>query len=295
MSVVVLLLAAGCASPPSGPGGEQMGKVVRLDPRLDDLIPVDAKIEKLAGGFAWCEGPVWLPEEGAVVFSDIPNNRVMRWKEGEGLGVHLRPSGYTGETSRGGETGSNALLLDPGGNLVLCQHGDRRISRLKKDWSFEPLVTHYGRKRLNSPNDATFHSSGDLYFTDPPYGLELRMADPAKELLFQGVYRLPKGSTEPVLLTKDITRPNGIGLSPDEKKLYVACSDPDRAIWMVYDVQPDGSIANGKVFFDATPWFKEGRPGLPDGLKVDRAGNICSASITFPAADIYTSPLCPSG
>ena len=265
-----LLFSAGCA----GTASDQIGEVIRLDPRLDDLIPAGAKIEKLAGGFAWSEGPAWLPKEEALVFSDIPNNRVMRWKDGEGLGVYLRPAGYTGTRARGGETGSNALLLDSNGNLVLCQHGDRRVSRLKKDWSFEPLVTHYRGKRLNSPNDAVFHSNGDLYFTDPPYGLERGMADPAKELDFQGVYRLPKGTTEPVLLTKGITRPNGIGFSPDEKKLYVACSDPDRAIWMVYDVQADGSITNGEVFFDATTWFKEGRPGLPDGLKVDRAGNI---------------------
>ena len=255
-------------------GTPGMGKIIRLDPRFDKIVPKGAAIEKLAGGFAWSEGPVWLPKEGAVLFSDIPNNRVMRWKDGEGLSIYLRPAGYTGTAARGGETGSNGLLLDPDGNLILCQHGDRRVSRLRKNWSFEPLATHYDGKRLNSPNDAIYHSNGDLYFTDPPYGLEKRMDDPAKELSFQGVYRLPKGAKAPVLLTKDVTRPNGIGFSPDEKKLYVASSDPDKAIWMVYDVQDDGSIANGKVFFDSTAWFKEGRPGLPDGLKVDKQGNI---------------------
>jgi gluconolactonase len=285
LSTALLLCASGCettnfsfGTPASVRGGKDkvpgMGKIIRLDPRFDEIVPRGAVIEKLAGGFAWSEGPVWLSKEKAVLFSDIPNNRIMRWKDGEGLSVYLRPAGYTGTTARGGETGSNGLLLDPDGNLVLCQHGDRRVSRLRKNWSFEPLATHYDGKRLNSPNDAVFHSNGDLYFTDPPYGLEKRMDDPAKELAFQGVYRLPKGTNTPVLLTKDVTRPNGIGFSPDEKKLYVASSDPDKAIWMVYDVQDDGSIANGKVFFDSTAWFKEGRPGLPDGLKVDKQGNI---------------------
>ena len=287
LSAIILLLSAGCAevefrigTPSHLRGGKEpvknagMGKIIRLDPRFDDLVPKGATIEKLASGFAWSEGPVWLPNEKAVLFSDIPNNRVMRWKDGEGLSIYLRPAGYTGKKARGGETGSNGLLLDPAGNLVLCQHGDRRVSRLRKDWSFEPLATHYGGKRLNSPNDAIFHSNGDLYFTDPPYGLEKRMDDPAKELDFQGVYRLPKGASDPILLTKDVTRPNGIGFSPDEKKLYVASSDTEKAIWMVYDVQADGSIANGKIFFDSTAWFKEGRPGLPDGLKVDQKGNI---------------------
>ncbi|MEE3054519.1 MAG: SMP-30/gluconolactonase/LRE family protein, partial [Planctomycetota bacterium] len=210
LSAIILLLITGCAevefrigSPRNVRGGKaaaenaSMGKIIRLDPRFDELVPKGAVIEKLAGGFAWSEGPVWLPNEKAVLFSDIPNNRVMRWKDGEGLSIYLRPAGYTGKKARGGETGSNGLLLDPAGNLVLCQHGDRRVARLRKDWSFEPLATHYGGKRLNSPNDAIFHSNGDLYFTDPPYGLEKRMDDPAKELDFQGVYRLPKGASDP--------------------------------------------------------------------------------------------------
>ena len=252
---------------------ENMGKISRLDPLIDKLIPKNAAIEKLADGFRWSEGPVWLPKEKAVIFSDIPNNRIMRWKEGEGLSVYLRPAGYTGAKIRGGETGSNGLLLDSDGKLILCQHGDRRISRLTSDWSFEPLVTHYKGRKLNSPNDAVFHSNGDLYFTDPPYGLAKRMKDPDKELDFQGVYRLPKGKSEPVLLTKEMSRPNGIAFSPDEKKLYIANSGTP-PVWMVYDLQKDGSIANGKVFFDATELRKQGKRGGQDGLKVDVNGNL---------------------
>jgi gluconolactonase len=259
----------------------------RVDPRFDELVPKDAVVELLAEGFAWSEGPVWLPDAECVVFSDIPNNRVMQWKDGEGLSIYLRPSGYTGTKPRGGEMGCNGLLLDPGGKLVLCQHGDRRVARLKDDWSFETIAGHFEGKRFNSPNDATYRKNGDLYFTDPPYGLEGNVNDPAKEIDFQGVYRLPKGAKEPILLTKEMTRPNGIAFSPDEKKLYVANSDPDKALWMVFDVQEDGSIANGKVLFDATSWVKAGRPGLPDGLKVDTSGNLWA---TGPGGVIVLAP-----
>ena len=265
---------------------EKMGKITKLDDRFDKLVPKDAFIEKLATGFKWSEGPLWLPKEKAVIFSDIPNNRVMRWKDGEGLSVYLRPAGYTGQKVRGGETGSNGLLLDANGNLVLCQHGDRRIARLTKDWSYETIVSHYKGKRLNSPNDAVFHSNGDLYFTDPPYGLAKRMNDPSKELDFQGVFRLPKGAKEPILLTKEMSRPNGIALSPDEKKLYVANSG-NPPVWMVYDVQKDGSIANGKVFFDATELRKQGKRGGQDGLKVDKKGNLFA---TGPGGVLVFSP-----
>jgi len=246
----------------------------RLDPRFDELVPLDAAIELLAEGFAWTEGPVWVPDERCVLFSDIPNNLVLRWRDSEGLSIYLRPAGYTGSSPRGGESGSNGLVLDPDGRLVLCQHGDRRVARLEDGWSYSTIAASYGGKRLNSPNDAVYRANGDLYFTDPPYGLAGNVDDPAKELDFQGVYRLAKGATEPLLLTKDLSRPNGIAFSPDERTLYVANSDPARAIWMAYDVLADGSIANGRVVFDATALVAAGRPGLPDGLKVDARGNL---------------------
>ncbi len=258
--------------------GPSFRRIERMDPRLDKLIPKNAEVEVLAEGFIWTEGALWLPSEKCVIFSDIPNNRIMKWKEGQGASLYLKPAGYTADLPRGGETGSNGLILDPQGRLVLCQHGDRRMARMDAPLNapaprFVTLADRYDGKRLNSPNDAVYHSNGTLYFTDPPYGLEKRMEDPAKQLDFQGVYRLtPNGELS--LLTKEITRPNGIAFSPDEKKLYIASSDPDKAIYMVYDVKGDGTLANGKVFFDATKWYKDGQLGLPDGIKCDVQGNL---------------------
>lgn len=265
---------AACAWP--APGAEQrarptIGTIERRDPRFDKLIPPGATLEKLAEGFKWSEGPVWVPDGEFLLFSDIPRNSVMKWKQGEGVSLFLKPSGYTGAEPRGGESGSNGLLLDSAGRLVLCQHGDRRIARLERDGRFTTLADRYRGKRFNSPNDAVFKSNGDLYFTDPPYGLAKGVQP---ELDFCGVYRLSKGG-KLTLLTKRMTRPNGIAFSPDEKTLYVAQSDPNRALWMAFDVNQRGTIAGGRVFFDATDSVgKENLPGLPDGMKVDRAGNL---------------------
>jgi gluconolactonase len=249
-----------------------LGTIERLDPRFDELVAPDAVIEKLAEGFEWSEGPVWVPRDGHLLFSDIPNNAVMKWQAGEGISVFLKPAGYTGQAPRGGEPGSNGLALDPQGRLVLCQHGDRQVARLEKDGSFTVLVDRYQGKRLNSPNDLVFKSNGDLYFTDPPYGLVGEEQKRLGELGFCGVYRVG-GDGKLTLLTDQMTRPNGIAFSPDEKTLYVANSDPQRAVWMAYDVTPQGLIENGRVFFDATPWVNSMK-GLPDGMKVDRAGNL---------------------
>jgi gluconolactonase len=249
------------------------GKIERLDPRFDKLIPPDAKLEKLAEGFDWSEGPVWMKTGGYLLFSDIPPNKVMKWKEGEGISLFMKPAGFTGVGVEGPELGSNGLLADPEGRLVLCEHGDRRMAVLTKEGGKMTLVDRYEGKRLNSPNDACYKSNGDLYFTDPPYGLPKGWEDSRRELGFCGVYRLSKDG-KITLLTKELTRPNGIAFSHDEKKLYVAVSDPDRAVWMAFDVNPDGTLGDGKVFYDATPWVKEGRKGLPDGLKVDKDGNL---------------------
>ncbi len=251
---------------------ESMGELVSLDPRFDELVPKTEKIENLASGFAWSEGPVWIADGEYVLFSDIPNNRVMKWSDADGLSVFLKPAGYTGEKRRGGEPGSNGLLVDGEGRLVLCEHGDRRVGRINKDGEHVTLADRYNGKRFNSPNDGAYHSSGALYFTDPPYGLEGNVNDPAKEIDYQGIYRLDPDGTV-TLLTDEMSRPNGIAFSPDEKTLYVANSDGEKAIWMAYDVQDDGSIANGRVFYDVTD--KMGKlPGAPDGLKVDVNGNL---------------------
>lgn len=248
------------------------GQIERVDPRFDRLIPPDAKLEKLAEGFEWSEGPVWVDDGGYLLFSDIPNNSVMKWKEGEGVSLFLKPAGYTGSSPREGESGSNGLLLDSSGRLVLCQHGDRQVARLEKDGRFTVLADRYRGKRFCSPNDAVFKSNGDLYFTDPPYGLPKEEKATLGQLGFCGVYRLGTDNRL-TLLTDQMTRPNGIGFSPDEKTLYVAQSDPAEAIWKAFDVKADGTITGGRLFFDATAWVKKYK-GLPDGMTIDREGNL---------------------
>src|SRR5579864_1933105 len=225
-----------------------IGTIERQDPRFDTLIPRGAAMEKLADGFTWSEGPVWIARGKYLLFSDVPENTVFKWQEGAGIGVFLKPSGYTGDAPRGGEPGSNGLVLDPSGRLVLCQHGDRRVARLD-DHHFTTLADRYQGKRLNSPNDGVFKSNGDLYFTDPPYGLPKLNDDPAKELDFSGVFRLSSNG-ELTLLTKEMTFPNGIAFAPDEKTLYVANSDPKKAIWMAFEVKDDGKLGHGRVFAD---------------------------------------------
>jgi gluconolactonase len=249
------------------------GKIISKDPRFDKLVPPGAKIQKLATGFKWTEGPVWIKDGGYLLFSDIPNNTINKWKEGDGISEYLKPSGYTGIKPRGGEPGSNGLLLDPKGRLILCEHGDRRVTRLEKNGKKTVLADKYMGKRLNSPNDAVFHSNGDLYFTDPPYGLEKVWDDPARELDFCGIYRVSTDG-KLTLLSKEMSRPNGIAFSLDEKTLYVANSDPEKAVWMAFPVKKDGTLGKGKVFFDAGEWVKEKKKGLPDGMKIDEHGNL---------------------
>ncbi len=216
-----------------------------------------------------------LKTQNKLVFSDIPNNSIFEWSEKEGTKLHLKPAGYTGAKLRAGETGSNGLLLNSKDDLILCQHGDRRIAKMNAeianpDANFITLANNYKGKKLNSPNDAVLNKNGDLYFTDPQYGLEFRMEDPSKELDFQGVYKLDK-SGNITLLTKELSRPNGIAFSRDESKLYVANSDPEKAIWMVYDVDENRLLENGKIFYDVTDKTKTLK-GLPDGMKVHPNG-----------------------
>lgn len=253
------------------------GKIIALSPGLNDILDTSAVIEIIAEGYEWAEGPLWLEQEQMLIWSDVPKNTIYSWKEGEGASVYLRPSGYTSDVGRGGESGSNGLLLNPAGRLALCQHGDRRMAMMDAPLnapraSFITIAAQYEGKRFNSPNDAAHDGDGHLYFTDPPYGLEKQMDDPAKEIPFQGVYRVsPEG--EVFLLTDELSRPNGIAFSPDYAKCYVANSDPERAIWMVYEVDEQKNFTNGKVFFDATSMVGSG-PGLPDGLKVNKEGIV---------------------
>lgn len=265
-----------------------LGKIERLDPAFDKLVDPNAVIELLAEKkFEWAEGPVWDFTARRLLFSDIPRNMIWEWSPAGGLKKYLQPSGYTGaEPFTGREPGSNGLaFIKNGADLVMCQHGDRRIAK-RVAGEFITLADKYQGKRLNSPNDLVFKGNGDLYFTDPPYGLPKGADDPGKELDFQGVYRL-SASGELTLLTRELSRPNGIAFSPDERTLYVANSDPRRAIVMAYPVKDDGTIGAGKIFFDATQAVQEKKPGLPDGLKVSRDGTVWA---TGPGGVLVYSP-----
>lgn len=273
---LLLALMFGQCQPPRDT--KTVGSVEKFDQALDGIIATDAKIEVVGQGFEWSEGPVWIAQENKLLFSDVPKNTIYQWTASGGVEVYLTPSGYTGTTpSASNEPGSNGLTLDPNGNLVLCQHGDRRVARMNSSIDqpkpiFVTLADQFGGKRLNSPNDVVFASDGSFYFTDPPYGLPKQAEDSTKEIPFQGVYHVTT-SGEVKLITDSLTRPNGIALSPDGKQLIVANSDPERARWYVYDlIQPD-SAASGRILYDATKDAQELK-GLPDGLRVDSKGNI---------------------
>jgi gluconolactonase len=251
------------------PAGE--GAILRLDPAFDALVPATAKIEKLATGFKFTEGPLWFKETGNLWFSDVQGNRVHELAPADGaVNEILYPGGYDGEDApEGAFIGPNGMTFDKDGNVLIAQHGNRRIARRNKSRVLTTLVDRFEGKRLNSPNDLVYKSDGALYFTDPPYGLAKQDEDPKKELNFNGIFRFQGGKL--VVLHKGMTRPNGIAFSPDERWLYVANSDAARKIWMKFPVQEDGMLGPGRVFADVTA---EQSDGLPDGLKVDRNGNV---------------------
>jgi Gluconolactonase len=254
---------------------ETTRRVEILDPEASQFFDSATSIDIVDSGFAWTEGPLYIKDGDYFLFSDIPRNRIFKWKEGDSAQLYLEPSGFMGDIQGMREPGSNALLLDANGNLVLCQHGERRLARMKAPLSnpkpeWEVLADRYQGKRFNSPNDAVYHPNGDLYFTDPPYGL-----DGKKELDFQGVYRLkPNGQVD--LVTKELNRPNGIGLSPDGKILYVASSDAKNMIWMKYELDEKGLAKNGQVFYEVHAY--EGKHvGAPDGFKIHSKGYMFSS------------------
>jgi len=267
---------------PSSPFTYQnIGHIQRLAPELNDIIPPNAKIEVLGKGMTWSEGPLWLSTEQMLLCSDVKENRIYKWTEKEGLVPFLEPSGFTGTETDSREKGSNGLTLNPKGNLVMCHHGDRRVAQFIGDLKdpkplFETLVDRYEGKRLNSPNDLVYDSKGNLYFTDPPFGLsEAMMDDPKKELPFQGIYKYtPTGELS--LLSKEMSRPNGLAFSPDETVLYVSNSDPEQAIWMAFPVKENQTLGTGTIFHDATSLIDK-EVGFPDGMKVDKNGNIFTA------------------
>jgi gluconolactonase len=250
--------------------------VIRKDPAIDEIVPVDAKIEKLAGGFLFTEGPIWVPRtdesDGYLLFSDPNNNVIYRWSPDGQLSIFMTKSGYRGfDIAEYGQPGSNGLTLDGQGRLTINQHGNRRIVRMEKNGQLAVLADHYEGKRLNSPNDLVYKSDGSLYFTDPPFGLPKFYEDPRKELPYSGVYRVAADSNQVQLLTTDLKGPNGLVFSPDEKYFYVDNWDLQRKVIMRYEVKPDGKLSNGVVFFDMTS--AQGEDAL-DGMKVDQRGNL---------------------
>lgn len=262
-------------------------EIQRLDPALDQLVPANAKLEKVAGGFdKWTEGPVWT-HQGSLLFAEIPANNIDIWIPGKGPHVFMHPSGYVGSKPYGGpEPGSNGMTLDPDGRVSVAGHARRNVWRLETldpHGTITVLADSYQGKKLNSPNDLVYRSDGSLYFTDPPYGLPTQQDnDPEKELKVNGVYRIPnarqhKAGAPPdrdklQLVISDPPRPNGIAFSPDEKVLYIA--DSGDKVWKRYTVHPDGSVSDGKLLLDAKT---DKTPGGPDGIRVDKKGNIYGA------------------
>jgi gluconolactonase len=251
-----------------------MGKVIYDDPSFEKLLSKDSKVEVLASGFDWSEGPVWNKDGDYLLFSDVPKNKVYKWDEKKGLSVFLEPSGYTGLGLYSDEEGSNGLAIDSKGRLISCEHGDRRISAMPlKGGGKITLADKFEGKRFNSPNDVTEHANGSYYFTDPPYGLSKKHADATREIQEFGVYRIATDGKVTMEIA-NLTRPNGLAFSPDGKTLYIAQSDPEKAVIMSYPVDASGKIGPGKLLYDATPMVKSGKSGLPDGLKLDKDGNI---------------------
>ena len=286
--VICIAVTAACNNPSAGTEKKDSvasAPVVNETPRhisiLDaeglNLLDSTATIEVIADGYKWSEGPVYISDSDYLLFSDVPANRIYKWKQGKGASLYLEPSGYTGTVPKAKEPGSNGLVIDKKGKLVLCQQGNRQIGRMKSSLNdpkadFETIVSSYQGKKFNSPNDAVFAANGNLYFTDPPYGLEQGIKDSTKEIPFQGIYLVKPGG-KALLFTDKISYPNGIALSPDNKILYISNSDNDNKEWTKFELNAEGLIAKQSVFYHVSA--EEGKlPGSPDGMKVNAKGYI---------------------
>lgn len=279
-SLILLMVLAACnnAQQSSPMKYKTTGSIERFDPALDAIIDTNAKAAVIAEGFEWSEGPLWVESHQMLLFSDVPKNIVYKWTEEKGKEIYLQPAGYTGTApSASKEPGSNGLLLDANGALVLCQHGNRQMARMdapldKPEAKFITLADKYNGQRFSSPNDAVYNSKGEFYFTDPPYGLPGQNdEDSLKEIPFNGVYKV-KTTGEVILLADSIARPNGIAFFPGESQLIVASSDGKNPNWYIYDVKED-SLANGRIFYPDIVLAK-GQRGSPDGLKIDKKGTV---------------------
>jgi len=255
---------------------KKTGTLEKVDPALDNIISPGSQAEIIAEGFDWSEGPIWVESQKMLLFSDVPRDTIYKWTEEKGKEVYLTPSGYTDPTPRGGEMGSNGLTLDNDGNLILCQCGNRQIAKLDAPFDkpapkYISLANNYNGKKFNSPNDVIVNSKGEIFFTDPPYGLEKNMDDPKKEIPFQGVFKVQKDG-KVVLMTDSLTRPNGLAFLPGEKTMIVANSDPARPNWYAFDMDDKGQFTNARIFYSTVGYKAE--KGLPDGFKIDKNGNV---------------------
>jgi gluconolactonase len=274
---LLILLTQGLIGFPQSPSGE-IGTIEFVSDELSSLIKKDAKVEIIAQGFQFTEGPLWVNKEKMLLFSDVPGNTIYKWTEAKGKEIYLRPGGYTDTAKRGGFMGPNGLTLSRNGKLLICQHGDRRIAQMDAPLnapkpSFETVAGAYEGKRLNSPNDLFLAKNGDLYFTDPAYGFERGARDPKRELSNQGVYKVDKGG-KISLLIDSLEAPNGIAIFPDNKTLLVANSDGRKKKWYSYDIAANGTLTNARIFYDVS---NERGAGGCDGLKIDNQGNVFAA------------------
>ncbi|MES2331447.1 MAG: SMP-30/gluconolactonase/LRE family protein [Bacteroidota bacterium] len=257
-----------------------IGSIEFISKDLSKLINNDAKVEIIASGFQFTEGPLWMEKEQMLLFSDVPGNTIYKWTEANGKEVYVKPGGYTDTAKRGGFMGSDALAISRDGRLMICQHGDRRVAIMDAPLNapqskFITLAGQYDGKRLNSPNDLFLAKNGDLYFTDPSYGLERGARDPKKELSFQGVYKLNKAG-KVTLLIDSLELPNGIGILPDGKTLLVSNTEGKKRGWYAYDISKDGSLTNGRTFYSPGTDRALGMGGC-DGFKIDKNGNVFAA------------------
>ena len=254
------------------------GNIEYISNEISKLIKDDAKVEIVAVGFQFAEGPLWLKKEKMLLISDIPANAIYKWTETGGKEIYIKPGGYTDSAKRGGFMGPNGLALSQDGKLLVCQHGDRRIAIMDASLDapqskFITAVDNYKGKRLNSPNDLCLSPNGNLYFTDPSYGFERGANDPKKEIPYNAVYKMDK-TGQVTKLIDSIAEPNGIALFPGGKHLLVSNSDEKKKIWYVYDVLKDGSLSNGKIFYNAS---NEKETDVCDGFKIDKKGNVFAA------------------
>lgn len=253
------------------------GRVVRQAPALDQVLAPGAQLEIIASGFTHVEGPVWVPDSTMLLFSDTKVRTVYRWTDSAGTTTFLKDSGYTGRLPYSDEPGSNGLALDRQGNLLLCEHGDRRLALLPlaRKSGKRTLTDHFEGRRYNSPNDVVVRPDGAAYFTDPPFGLPQQARSPLREMSVNGVYRRAANGQVTREIT-DLPLPNGLAFSPDGRTLYVSNADSLHPVIRAYAVRANGRVGKGRLFFDMSALPRRPKE-VPDGLKVDRAGNVWAA------------------